>query len=417
MTALFTKRTTCRLCGSTHVEVVVPLLPIPLATPNVGQSKALEDAKSRGQTVPMDLYLCHGCGHLQILDVIDPEVQYTNFRYTTSISLGLPEHFVTMADEVIAEVGLAAGDLVVEIGSNDGTLLRAFKQRDLRVLGIDPARQTAERATSQGIPTLATFFTGALGGEIRAQHGGARAVISNNTFANLDDLGDIIAGIKAVMADDGVFVFETSYGADVVRNTLLDTVYHEHLSYFMVRPLQSFFARNGMELVDIKHIWTKGGSIRGTVQLAGGNRKPTPAIAAMIAAELKDGLDKVQPYARFSDAITNIRATLAEIVATERAAGRTVAGYGASVGTVTLLHQFGLAEVLSCIADDNPLGDAIEGPGYRIPIVSPQSLTEEMPGVTVILAWRYAGPILGKNADYVAKGGRFVVPLPEVSWP
>lgn len=416
MTALFTKRTTCRLCGSAHVEVVVPLQPIPLATPNVGQSEELEEAKRSGQLVPMDLYLCRDCGHFQILDVINPEVQYTNFRYTTSISLGLPEHFVTMADEVIADAGLTAGELVVEIGSNDGTLLRAFKQRGLTVLGVDPARQTAERATAQGIPTLATFFTGALGRDIRAQHGPAKAVISNNTFANLDDLGDILAGIKEVMAEDGVFVFETSYGADVVRNTLLDTVYHEHLSYFMVRPLQSFFARNGMEMVDVRHIWTKGGSIRGTVQLASGKRQAGPNVAAMIAAELKDGLDGPAPYARFARAVADIRTKLAEIAAAERAAGRSVAGYGASVGTVTLLHQFGLDQALSFIADDNPLGEAIEGPGYRIPIVSSQRLAEDRPGVTIILAWRYAEPIVAKNAAYVAGGGRFVVPLPEVAW-
>jgi SAM-dependent methyltransferase len=417
MNAFFNKRSTCRLCGSRAVEVAVPLAPIPVATPNIDLTAvSRQHAGVAGVAVPMDLYLCRDCGHLQILDVIDPDIQYTNFKYVTSISLGLPEHFRKLADELIASTGAGPGSLVVEVGSNDGTLLRAFKERGLKVLGIDPARETARRATESGIETLPTFFTSELAGEIARKHGRAAIVVANNTFANIDDLADIARGIERLLAPAGAFVFETSYGADVVEKNLLDTVYHEHLSYFMVRSLVDYFRRHGLELYDVQHIWTKGGSIRGFVRLANGKQPVAPSVAEMVARERKLGLDDMAPYRRFAEHIDGIRAEIGRIVADHRAKGLKIAGYGASVGTVTLLQQFGLGPVLDFIADDNPLTEAILGPDYRVPVLRPAALDERRPALVVILAWRYADPIKAKSANYLAGGGRFLVPLPDLKF-
>lgn len=417
MNAFSRKRTTCRLCGSVRVEVAVPLSPIPIATPNIDLGAvAREHAGVAGVSVPLDLYLCRDCGHLQILDVVDPGLQYTNFTYTTSISLGLPEHFRRLADELIASVKPPAGALVVEIGSNDGTLLRAFKERGLAVLGIDPARETARRASDSGIETLGTFFTRELAEQIVAKYGAAAIVIANNTYANLDDLAGVTQGIERLLAPDGVFVFETSYGADVIDKFLLDTVYHEHLSYFMVRSLPRFFKAHGLELYDVQHIWTKGGSLRGLVQRAGGARRIEASVAAMSDSERAAGLDDLAPYRKFADRLVAIRDRIAEIVADHRRRGLHMAGYGASVGTVTLLQQFGLGNALDFIADDKPLTDAVVGPDYRIPVLTPQALYERRPALVFILAWRYAEPIVGKHGDYVKDGGRFVVPMPELTF-
>jgi SAM-dependent methyltransferase len=367
-------------------------------------------------SVPMDLYLCRECGHLQILDVIDPDIQYTHFRYTTSISLGLPEHFRKLADELIGSTGAKPGSLVVEIGSNDGTLLRAFQERGLNVLGIDPAQGTALRATEAGITTLATFFTSKLAAEIAKKHGHAAIVVANNTMANIDDLADLALGIERLLAPDGVFVFETSYGADVVEKFLIDTVYHEHLSYFMVRSLVDFFRRHGLELYDVQHIWTKGGSLRGFVKHAQDTRPVTPAVTAMADHERALGLDEMTPYHRFAAHIDGVRTQIDTIIADHRRRGEKIAGYGASVGTVTLMQQFGLGSVLDFIADDNPLTEAIIGPGYRVPVLPPAALDERKPSLVVILAWRYAEPIKQKNLHYVQNGGRFVVLLPDVKF-
>ena len=395
----------------------MPLQPIAAATPNMDVQAVAQDHAGVAQvSVPLDLYLCRDCGHLQILDVIDPDIQYTHFKYTTSISLGLPEHFRKLADELIGLTGTKPGSLIVEIGSNDGTLLRPFKERGLNVLGIDPARETALRATATGVPTLAEFFTSKLADEIVQKHGRAAVVIANNTFANIDNLDDVTIGIERLLAPGGVFVFETSYGADVVEKFLLDTVYHEHLSYFMARPLIAFFRRHGLELFDVQHIWTKGGSLRGLVKRAEDPRPISPSVATMAERERSLGLDGLTPYRKFAAHISRIRTEIDRIVTDYRGRGQKIAGYGASVGTVTLVQQFGLGSALDFIVDDNPLADAIIGPDYRIPVLSPVALDERKPSLVMILAWRYAEPIRQKNMRYVQSGGRFLVMLPDVKF-
>lgn len=415
MTAWFHKRQTCRLCNATTLECVLPMRPIPIATPNVDVAVAgNEFAGMQESAVPLDLYRCLGCGHVQLLDVIDPAVQYNNFLYTTSISLGLPEHFRKFADETLKATDLPAGGLVVEVGSNDGTLLRAFKERGMTVLGVDPARRIAERATASGVPTLPTFFTAQLAREIRLEHGPAAIVIANNTFANLDDLDDFAVALRELLAPDGVFVFETSYGADVVRKTLIDTIYHEHLSYFLATPLDAYFTRHGLDLIDIQRIWTKGGSIRGLVQRAGGPRGKSGSVAAMVADEKALGFDALTPFRALAVEVAALQAQVAALVAKRRAAGKRLAGYGASVGTVTLIQQFELGSVLDFIVDDKPLGEHLRGPGYQIPIVAPSALYERKPDTVLILAWRYADPIIAKHPNYLAEGGEFVIPLPKL---
>ncbi len=413
MKPLFHHRSTCRLCQSDAVEAVVPLAPIPVATPNIGLSAKGRDGDGIAAVLaPLDLYLCRKCGHLQLLDIIDPEVQYTHFAYTTSISLGLTEHFGRMADTVITRAKLAPGAFVVEVGSNDGTLLRFFKERGMRVLGIDPARATALRATAEGIETLPTFFTTELADKIRAEHGPAAAIISNNTYANLNDLDDPTDGIRRLLAKDGLFVFETQHGADVIRRMLIDTIYHEHLSYFLIGPLVPFFARHGMQLFAAEHLTTKGGSIRGYCQLVGGPHRPDGSIEKIMAEEAADGLTQPETYRHFVDRLTTLRGNLSGLLEPEMKAGRRIAGYGASVGTVTLINQFDLGHALETVFDDKPLTGSLLGPGYRIPVLPADALYEKRPDLVIILAWRYAEPIMAKHNRFVESGGRFVVPWP-----
>ena len=416
MTAWFYKRQTCRLCDSTDLECVVPLREIPIVTPNVDARNATRQfAGVQKASVPLALYLCRGCGHLQLLDVVSPEVQYNNFRYTTSISLGLPEHFRKFADEVINAVGASPGALVLEVGSNDGTLLRAFKERGMKVLGIDPAQRIAAQATENGTKTLATFYTERLADEIRKEYGPAEIVIANNTFANLDNLVDFAAAVRTSLSPSGVFVFETQYGADVVEKTLIDTVYHEHLSYFMAKPLDLYFSRHNMQLIDLQRIWTKGGSIRGTVQLAGGSRRRAASVDALIADEKRLGYGGTAPFRKLADDVAAVKKEIADLVSARKKAGKRIAGYGASVGTVTLIQQFQLGQVLDFIADDKPLCEQIAGANYRIAVVKSEAIYERKPDSIVILAWRYTDPIVGKHQRFLDAGGEFIVPLPKVS--
>jgi SAM-dependent methyltransferase len=389
------------------------LNPLPLVSPNVGIEPGAA-AEASQVSVPADLYLCADCGLLQLTAVIDPAFQYNRFKYVTTISVGLPEHFRKSADDILACAALPRVGRVLEIGSNDGTLLRAFSERGWEILGIDPAERAAEVARSRNVPTIVGFFNTASARDIHGRIGGADLVVANNTLANIDDLDEVAHGLGTVLGTDGVFVFETSYGASVVLKTLLDTIYHEHLSYFMVKPLRAYFARHGFELFDVCEIPTKGGSIRGFVQRAGGSRMVSNKVAEMIAAEEDEGLYAHLAYHRMSRAIEATRRTLEEILDSSRARNG-VAAYGASVGCVTLINQFGLAKNLTCVFDDQPLLDSIVGPDYNIPVLASPEIYSRRPELIVILAWRYADLIMQKHRPFQRAGGRFVLPLPRVT--
>ena len=202
-----TRKTTCRLCNSSSLDHVLPILPSAIGDAFVSKEHLAEEQG----IFPLDCYLCLDCGHLQNLDVVDPDVLFRTYTYRTSVSLGLVEHFRKYAEACVRELGIPAGSLVVEIGSNDGSLLKAFRSHGMRVQGIDPARDIANEATAAGVPTLPDYFTSTIASRIRAESGPAALFCANNVFAHIDNLPDIVDGIRIVLADDGVFVFEVSY--------------------------------------------------------------------------------------------------------------------------------------------------------------------------------------------------------------
>jgi hypothetical protein len=413
---LYYTRNDCRLCGSTHLALALALAPMPIATPNFAIPGVGTDDPAFRKSIPLELCLCRACGLLQILHVGNPDIQYTHYVYTTSLSLGLAEHFKSYARETLAALRLAPGSLIVEMGSNDGTLLRHFRDAGHRVLGVDPALDIARRATAAGIETLGEYFTAELAARVRAGSGPATAIIANNVLANIDDLDSVTEGVRLLLADDGAFVFETQYGADVVEKNLLDTVYHEHLSYFNVKPLATHYARHGLEIFDVQRIWTKGGSIRVFVQPAGGRRPKSACVDDMIRAEEAAGYYDPARYERWAGEIAEIRRQLSNIADEVHASGRLVGGYGVSVGTTTLLPQFGLTDKIDVLFDDDPKKDReLVGPDYSIPVLPTSGVYDKSPGAIIIFAWRYAEPIIAKHRRYIENGGRFIVPLPAVS--
>ena len=214
------RRSTCRLCGAGDLELVLHLTPTAPADAYVS-GHCLDQVQ---QTYPLDLFLCHACGHAQLLDVVDPEVLFGTYIYVTTSSPGLVEHFRQYADEVLARTGSVKGALVIDIGSNDGTLLRFFEARGLRVLGVDAAREIAQKATKSGIETIPSFFTSQLARQIKAARGAAAIVTANNVFAHADGLTDIADGIRALLAPDGIFVFEVSYLVDLIQGMVFDYI-------------------------------------------------------------------------------------------------------------------------------------------------------------------------------------------------
>lgn len=403
-----TRRERCRLCDSPGLEIALALAPTPIADDWVTAARLGETQ----QRFPLDLHLCRACGHVQLLEVVSPEALFRNYTYRSSVSLGLVEHFGRLAARLLE--GLPAGSLVCEIGSNDGSMLRFFHERGMRVLGVDPAREIARLATQSGIETLPEFFTAAAGARIRAERGPAAVIIANNVFAHADELGGIADGVRSLLDENGVFVFEVSYLVDIVERLLFDTVYHEHLCYHTVRPLLRFFAAHGLELIDAERLPVKGGSIRGTVQLAGGPRSSTPALAQLVRLEEEGRYDRPETYQTFAARVAAAKQRLLETVDGLRAGGKHVAGYGASATVTTLLHHFDLGSRLDFLVDDNPGKHGTFSPGHHLPVFPSPALLERRPEYTVILAWAYADPIMRRQAAYREQGGRFIIPLPEL---
>ena len=402
--------TRCRLCGSASLDHVLPIRPSPIGD-------AVVTAERRGEPqdlYPLDCYLCLDCGHLQNLDVVDPDVLFRDYTYRTSVSLGLVEHFRRYARSVVDELGIPKGSLVVEMGSNDGSLLKAFKTEGMRIQGIDPARDIAAAATADGVPTIPDFFTRQLAGKIRGEQGSAALFCANNVFAHIDDMSDVVDGIRLLLSDDGAFVFEVSYIVDMIDNMVFDTIYHEHVSHHALIPLETFLNRHDMTLFHVARTGTKGGSIRAFAQPRSTGKRPRSAeLSALVAEEERRGITRPAIYREWFDAIESRKRKVLACLDAAIAGGRTVAAYGASTTTTTLLYHFELETRLKFIVDDNPLKQGRFSPGAHIPVLPSSELGTRRPDIVVILAWIYAEPILKRNQAYLEAGGRFLVPLPE----
>jgi SAM-dependent methyltransferase len=406
------RRDNCRLCGSPELTQVLALAPTPPANAFVAET-ALNQPQ---ETFPLDVFFCENCGHVQLLDVVDPELLFANYVYVSGTSPVFVKHFQDYADAVCrAYVPDPAGRLALDIGSNDGTLLKQFQAKGMAVLGVDPARDIAARATEDGVETLATFFTAGLADTIRAERGPAQVITANNVFAHADDLSGITNGIRALLAPDGVFVFEVSYLVDVFENTLFDTIYHEHLAYHSVKPLVQFFAAHGMELIAAERVSSHGGSLRGTAQLAGGPHAVDGSVAAAISSEADLGLHTAETLKRFGAKIDRVRDELTAVLGEMKRAGKRIAAFGAPAKATTLMYHFGIGpDVIDFIVDDSPLKQGLFSPGMHIPVLPSEAIYSKTPEAVVILAWNFAEPIMRNHARYLERGGRFIVPLPKV---
>ncbi|MEE9275732.1 MAG: class I SAM-dependent methyltransferase [bacterium] len=405
------RRDTCRLCEGRRLERVFSLAPTPPANAFVTEAQRGE-AQER---FPLDLHLCRDCGHLQLLDVLDPGALFENYLYVSGTSPVFVDHFRRYAEEAIARYGLRPGDLVLEIGSNDGTFLRFFQEAGMRTLGVDPAREIAGRASAAGIETIPEFFTPELAARLRAERGEAALVAANNVFAHADDLAGIARGVRGLLAPEGVFVFEVSYLADVYEHLLFDTIYHEHLAYHAVGPLRPFFERNGLALFGAERVDAHGGSLRGAAQLAGGPRAEAPSVGEMIAHEGALGLDRPETFHEFAERIDRRREELGALLRRLKEEGKMIAGFGAPAKATTLMHHFGLGpEALDFIVDDSPLKQGLYTPGRHIPVLPSSAISERRPDYLLVLAWNFAESIIARHKSFCEAGGRFIVPLPEL---
>ena len=357
---------------------------------------------------PLELARCTACGHVQLSVTVPPEIMFRNYLYVSGTSDTIPAHFAAYANDV-AERFVPKGGLVVEIGSNDGTLLRAFDRGFVRVLGVEPARNIAAMANAAGVPTPDEFFGEAIAGEIATKHGRASAIIGNNVVAHIDDLHGLMNGVTALLEDRGVFVAEFPYLVDLLEKTAYDTIYHEHLSYFSVRSVDDLASRHGLHLIDVRRIGVHGGSIRVFISRDG---EASLEVKNLLSVEDAGGLRAGRPLRAFVGAVQRQREDLKRVLGEIRSS-RHLAGYGAPAKGNTLLNYCEIdRSVLDFIVDKSPLKHGLVTPGTHIPVEPVDRLRGSGIRDTLLLAWNFADEVIRQQSAYRAQGGRFIVPIP-----
>lgn len=399
-------RKDCRLCGSGDLKTVLELASTPPA------NEFVKDEDPPQELIPLYLARCGDCGHVQLPVVVNPDRLFKNYVYVSGTSPSFVEHFARYAEACCEAHDLKAGDLVVDVGSNDGTMLRHFQRLGMAVHGVDPAESIALQANEAGIPTRCAFFTKGVARDLREERGQAALVVANNVFAHADDLRGIVAGVLELLEPKrGRFVFEVQYLVDLIEKTLFDMVYHEHVSYHSLGPLVRFFDSCGMTLIDAERVPTHGGSIRCTAAPGRGDHQ-SDRLRALLTAESMRLAYTVDPFGDLKRRIDDAGEKLRGFLTGYRQAGKRVDGYGAPAKLTTLCHQFGITRNdLDYILDDSPWKHGLLAPGTRIPVVEPVNVLSDSPAAFVIFAWNFAEPI-AKKIRASGFTGKIVVPLP-----
>ena len=403
-----THKNSCRICGGKRLAKVLSFGPTPLA--NAFLEK--HEVRSEEMYYTLDAYLCRDCGLIQLLDVVAPEILFKDYVYVSSTSPVFVAHFQKFSDKAYGRFSLNKESFVVDIGSNDGILLKPFKRLGVRVLGVEPDRAIAHIARKAGIDTVVKFFSPALAQRIVRRYGRANLITATNVFAHIDDIHAVARGVKALLKPEGVFVIEVPYLGDFLRKNLFDTVYHEHLSYFSLGSLAAFLKRAGMKIIDVERVSTHGGSLRVFAAKAASRRSVKTSVRTLLLDEKKKKLQSEETYRRYGIRIQKNRAQLLSLLAGLKGQGKRIAGYGAPAKGNTLLNFFSIGcELLEYIVDDSPHKQGKHTPGKRIPVVSVDELAKNPPDYLLILAWNFAPSIMKKNESF-RKRGRFIIPVP-----
>lgn len=402
--------TACRGCGAAALEPVLSLGRLPLANALL-RPEQLERSEPR---YPLDVVFCAACALVQLRHSVPPELMFREYTYFSSYSETFIEHARHLVDDLVAERGLNAASLAIEVASNDGCLLQHYRRHGVPVLGIEPARNVAALARERGVPTLDDFFDADLAERLRAEGRCADVVHAHNVLAHVPDLGGFVRGVGRVLRDDGVAVIEVPYVRELVERCEFDTIYHEHLCYFSLTALAGVLARQGLAVTHVERVAVHGGSLRVFASLAAA-ATPRGSVDELLREERALGLDRIDFYRGFAARVPRLLAELRACVLGLKASGRRLAAYGAAAKGTILLNCLGLpAGTLDFVADRSPHKQGLFVPGVRVPVRAPQALLDEQPDDVLLLAWNLEAEILTQQAEYRRRGGRFIVPVPAV---
>ncbi len=403
---------TCRFCGAPLAHTFADLGMSPLANSYLTP----EQLNGAERFYPLHAYVCDACLLVQLERFESPDHIFGDYAYFSSYSDSWLRHAKAYTDLMVERFGFDESSQVIELASNDGYLLRYFKEKGIPVLGVEPAANVAAVAEEQGIPSLVKFFGVQTAREMAAEGRTADLLLGNNVLAHVPDLNDFVAGMKIALAPGGILTMEFPHLLQLIEHGEFDTIYHEHFSYFSFLTVEKVFAAHGLTLFDVEELPTHGGSLRiygkhaDAAEPAG-----SPRAEALRAKESAAGLDKVETYLSFGEQVKATKRSLLSFLIDAKARGKTVAGYGAPAKGNTLLNYCGVrTDFLDYTVDRSPHKQGLFLPGVHIPILAPEAVQETKPDYLLILPWNLKDEIMEQMGDIRAWGGQFVTPVPEV---
>jgi len=402
----------CRFCGSLLEHTFVDLGVSPLANSYLTE----EQLNKMEPFYPLKAYVCGSCFLVQLPAYESPEIIFGEYAYFSSYSDSWLAHGRDYTEMVLERYPVGTKDLVIEIASNDGYLLRYFQARGINVLGIEPAKNVAEAARKAGIPTLVEFFGADLANRLVNEGKKADLLIGNNVLAHVPGLNDFVSGMKTVLAPSGIITMEFPHLMRLIDENQFDTIYHEHFSYFSLITVEKVFASHGLVLFDVKELPTHGGSLRIFARNAEDASRPVNArVMELMAREHAYGLKDLDYYRTSGSRVKEKKRDILEFLIRLKREGKSIAGYGAPAKGNTLLNYCGIrTDFIEYTVDRNPHKQGCFLPGSQIPILSPEKVRETRPDYLLILPWNLKDEIMGQMDHIREWGGRFAVLIPEV---
>jgi SAM-dependent methyltransferase len=366
---------------------------------------------------PLNVYVCGNCFLVQLQEYVAPENIFSDYLYFASYSDSWLAHAKSYTDQMVKRFPITEKSLVVEIASNDGYLLQYFVEKKVPVLGIEPAANVAAVAMQKSIPSLVKFFGSGTARELVASGKRADLLLGNNVLAHVPDINDFVSGMKILLKPQGLITMEFPHLMRLMEENQFDTIYHEHFSYLSFSTVEKIFARHGLTLFDVEELPTHGGSLRIYARHAEDSSKPVdPRVLELRAREESAGFSRLETYSRFAEQVKETKRKLLEFLIRAKQSRKKIVGYGAPGKGNTLLNYCGIrTDFLDYTVDRSPHKQGKFCPGTRIPIYSPERIRETRPDFLLILPWNLKDEIMQQHAYLRDWGGKFVVPIPEVT--